>query len=76
MASEGQRVFVIDTTVILILAALFYFGIIIYWMWQDDEVKLFTLRRMITGCQHVARFFGSVALDLEQGYNEYVAILH
>jgi hypothetical protein len=51
-------------------------SLIISRMWNEDEIKLHVLNSLIKLLQGIARVCGSMAIEYEQLYNEYVNALH
>jgi len=45
-------------------------------MWDEDQIRLYSLDLMSRMCKAIALIFGSWALACERSYNEYVNALH
>lgn len=73
---EGKRVFVFNTTWLVWLVVAAYFGVIIYWIWSDEESKLYRLHKMTQFWQSIARFAGQRALQSEHDYFDYAELFH
>ena len=53
-----------------------YLGIVGYFLWQDDTVKLYSYHSLAGVCQRTARISGGMGLAMEKRYNDYVELLH
>jgi hypothetical protein len=58
------------------LFVLAYLGILAYFLWQDDTVKLYSYHSLAGVFQHTARISGGMGLAMEKRYNDYVELLH
>lgn len=53
-----------------------YLGIVGYFLWQDDRVKLYSYHSLAGIFQRTARISGGMGLSMEKRYNDYVELLH
>lgn len=73
---EGQVIYRIKSLWLLWLFLFTYFGVLAYYLLQEDEVKLPLWHSSIRLLQNTARLLGQAALAMEKEYNDYVTVLH
>lgn len=58
------------------VAAIGYFGLVLYRLWEDTEIRLHFLHSLTRLLQNTARVIGVWGLQTEQLYGEFVDSLH
>lgn len=58
------------------LIIIVYVGLICYFMWQDDEIRLYRLHSATQFFQRIATVAGTLAIECEHRYYEHAELLH